>query len=216
MKWFGRVFVQGLVVVLPLVLTVVILGWLVRLLERLSDPVFEVLFPPLSGVPGVGILLSVGLIFLAGMLLRVWFVRWLVERFEGLVSVIPLVKSVYGSFKDILRYVTGSGSRDYERVVMVNLGGSEGPRCVGLVTRTDFSDWNEDLDLSDALAVYLPMSYQIGGYTVIVPRDRVEDVDMSLEEGLRFTLTAGLKTSGDPDESFRLPDSPFAGEESGS
>lgn len=50
------------------------------------------------------------------------------------------------------------------------------------------------MDGTDQVAVYLPLSYQIGGYTLLVPRSAVKPVDMSLEDAMRFTLTAGLSS----------------------
>ncbi len=195
MKYVGKVFMQGLVITLPLVLTFVILRWLGRILEGLMDPVFETVYPPAVDIPGLGILLSLMFVFIVGALVHLWFVRVLFERFEGVLGMIPLVKSVYGSFRDILRFVTGTGSRDFQRVVLVKPGGDDGPRLVGLVTRSDFSDWSRGPNTDNALAVYTPLSYQFGGYTLIVSEDRVEDLDLTLEEGLRFALTAGVKSS---------------------
>jgi uncharacterized membrane protein len=63
---------------------------------------------------------------------------------------------------------------------------------LGFVTREDFGTMPVGLGGPDVVAVYLPMSYQIGGYTVLLPRRLVEPVDMSVEDALRFTVTAGM------------------------
>jgi uncharacterized membrane protein len=66
-------------------------------------------------------------------------------------------------------------------------------RLLGFITRSDFSDLPPGVGKEGEVAVYLPMSYQVGGYTILVPRSRVTAVDMSREEALRFLLTAGIK-----------------------
>jgi uncharacterized membrane protein len=63
------------------------------------------------------------------------------------------------------------------------------------VTREDFSSLPGKLGASDTVGVYLPMSYQIGGYTVFLPRSAIEPIDMSVEDAMRFTLTAGMSSA---------------------
>jgi uncharacterized membrane protein len=77
------------------------------------------------------------------------------------------------------------------QVVMVTVG-QPSVRLLGFVTREDFSDCPEGMGGEDKVAVYLPMSYQIGGYTVNVPRSCVEPIDMSFQDAMRYALTAGM------------------------
>ena len=77
-------------------------------------------------------------------------------------------------------------------MVSVQLPGID-MRLLGFLTRSDFSDMAKGVGNEDEMAVYLPMSYQVGGYTVLIPRKRVTPVPMSREEAMRFVLTAGLK-----------------------
>ncbi len=65
-------------------------------------------------------------------------------------------------------------------------------KLLGLVTRQSFEDTPAGMGDEHSVAVYLPMSYQIGGFTLILPRDQIEPIDMSIEDGLRFALTAGV------------------------
>ena len=68
-------------------------------------------------------------------------------------------------------------------------------RVLGFVTRDEFSDMPENMVSTDSVAVYLPMSYQIGGYTVYVPRSRLTFIDMPREQAMRLAVTAGIKQS---------------------
>ena len=69
---------------------------------------------------------------------------------------------------------------------------------LGFVTRSDFADLPPGVGTPAEVAVYLPMSYGIGGYTVISPRTAITPLDMSREDAMKFLLTAGLKTADDP------------------
>ena len=88
-----------------------------------------------------------------------------------------------------------AGQNDSEalQVVTVTLPGSN-LRLMGFVTRDEFSDLPEGIAEPGEVAVYLPMSYQVGGYTVFMPRSQLSPVQMSREQAMRFVLTAGLKS----------------------
>ena len=65
-------------------------------------------------------------------------------------------------------------------------------QVVGLVTQTNMDNMPNDFRQEDSLLVYVPMSYGIGGYAVLVPRSATKPLDMSMEDAMRFTLTAGV------------------------
>ena len=83
------------------------------------------------------------------------------------------------------------------QVVTVTFPGTDW-KLLGFVTRDEFTDLPPGIGTSSEIAVYLPMSYQVGGYTVVLPRQAVKPIDMSREDAMKFILTAGLKTAGDP------------------
>ena len=162
----SRIFFTGLAAVLPLVITIAILWWLGSGAERLLGGVVLRLIPNSWYVPGMGILLGVLLTFAIG----------------------PLVKTVYGAVQDFMSFISGGG-KNFDRVVMVEI---EGYRIVGFVTCEDSAALPAPLGDDDRIAVYFPMSYQIGGYTVFIPRSRVTPVEMGMETAMRFVVTAGL------------------------
>ena len=72
--------------------------------------------------------------------------------------------------------------------------GSPPIRLIGFVTREDLSGLPKALGEDDRVAVYLPLSYQIGGYMLFMPRSALIPIDMSLEDAMRFSITAGMST----------------------
>ncbi|MGH8635764.1 MAG: DUF502 domain-containing protein, partial [Burkholderiales bacterium] len=101
---------------------------------------------------------------------------------------------VYGALKDLFGLFAGHEEGQAMQVVSVRLPGSD-MRALGFVSRADFSGLPEGIGREGEIAVYLPMSYQIGGYTLFMPRAQAVAVDMSREDAMKFILTAGLKSA---------------------
>jgi len=104
---------------------------------------------------------------------------------------LPLIKSVYLSIRDLLDYFSSEKKKDFEQVVAITFG-ETGMQVVGLVTQTDMNHMPAGFNQQDSLLVYIPMSYGIGGFAVLVPRSATRPLDMSMEDAMRFTLTAGV------------------------
>ncbi|HYW04730.1 MAG TPA: DUF502 domain-containing protein [Gammaproteobacteria bacterium] len=202
MKRITRIFLTGLVAILPLAGTVAVLYWLGSSAEAFLGRSIRLVLPAHFYVPGLGLAAGAVLIFLVGLLMEAWFVRRLFSIAEWLLGRTPLVRTIYNALRDFADYFYASGQRRLDhQPVIVRLPG--GGRVLGLVTRDDFSDIPGALGGSGDIAVYLPMSYQIGGYTLILSRDSVEPIDMPVEDALRFVLTGGISRSGRPMPTLR-------------
>jgi len=183
-----RTFFRGLAAILPLALTGSRITWAVVSGETLLRSVIVIWLPEDQYWPGMGFVLSIALVFLTGLLLYSFVARRLYRALTALLERIPVVKSIYGMFVDVARLVASGDERPFRRVVMVRM--PEGMELIGFLTREGFDD-HPDIG-TDKLAVYLPMSYQLGGFTVIVPAENVRELDMTVEEALRFCVTAGV------------------------
>ena len=183
-----RTFVRGLAAVLPLALTGSLITWSVVNGEALLRSVIVLWLPEDQYWPGMGFVLSIALVFVTGLLLYSFIARRIYRAFTALVERIPVVKSIYGMFVDVARLVASGEEKPFKQVVMVRL--PEGLELIGFLTRDRFDD-HPDVG-EDKLAVYLPMSYQLGGFTVIVSADNVRELSMTVEEALRFCVTAGV------------------------
>lgn len=190
MPWMTRTFLRGLAALLPLGLTVYLLFWAVSSMETLLEGLYTRLFPQGEYRYGIGLALAIVVVFVVGMLLNLFLVRRLYEAAVEQVTRIPLVKSVFGMLQDMMGFFTMSQRRSADQVVMVELGGA---RLIGFVTRATFADLPE-IGGADTVGVYLPMSYQLGGYLVMMPRRAVQPVAMSVEQAMRFAVTAGVST----------------------
>lgn len=190
----ARTFFTGLAVVLPIVITLALLAWLLRTAESLLGGMVRVLLPDGAYLGGMGLVAALVLIFLTGILMEAILFRQVVSWLEKLLDRIPLVKTIYGAVRDLMGMFSQKEGKKFSKVVLVDVP-SLGAQVLGFVT----IDEHRDLPFKapdSTVAVYFPMSYQIGGYTLFLPRERVKPVDMSMEDAMRFIVTAGMSRSG--------------------
>lgn len=207
MKKLSGVFLTGLAAILPIAITLYLLYWIGGSAEALLGSLLRWMLPADIYVPGMGLAAGVLLILLLGLLLNAYLVRKLWDWIEELLVRIPLVSAIFSATQDVMRFFSPAAQKDMGQVVMVPLGDT-GYRILGFVTRQDTTDLPDGMGDADTIAVYTPLSYQIGGYTLLVRRDQVTLIDMSVEQAMRFALTAGLSTG-------RLATQPVARAEAG-
>ncbi len=188
-----NVFLTGLAIVLPAVVTIWVVWWVGTSFETLLGGLYKAVFAEWLYFPGLGILLGIALTFAVGLLAKAWLFRKFIGAWDGLLNRIPLIKTVYGAVQDFMNFVSGDSGKRFNRVVLVEF---EQPamKLMGFVTREDFSKFPK-LAGADEVAVFLPMSYQVGGYTLFLPRARLEPLEMRAEDAMRFVLTAGLSVN---------------------
>ena len=194
MKSVGRICLTGMLTVLPVLATVYPVVSLVTGAERFVGKQLMWLIPDEYYRTGMGLLLAITAIFAVGLLMHALLFRKLFGWAERLLLEIPLVRSVYGALRDLFGLFAGHEGDQALQVVSVTLPGT-GMRALGFVTRRDFAGLPEGIGREGEIAVYLPMSYQIGGYTLFMPREQAVPVDMSREDAMKFILTAGLKSA---------------------
>ena len=195
MNHFGKLFLKGLAVVIPLVLTIAVTWWLAWGAERLLGRAIKALLPDGWYIPGLGLLLAVVLILIVGMLSQVLIFQTLFTWGEHVLDRLPLVKTIYRAAKDFIGYFSPD-STDLQKVVLVRLPGQEF-ELIGFVTRETFAALPFEPMAGDPVAVYLPMSYQLGGYTLFIDRACLRPVDMTFEQAMRLVIT-GAVTAHDP------------------
>jgi uncharacterized membrane protein len=194
-KLIYQYFFRGLITALPLGLTVyllyVFLSWSETLAIRLVRPFIGEFY-----IPGMGLLLGISGILLLGALMSQRGVRKLLLLVELPFTNLPVVKSIYSSLKNFADYFAPQQNATAPNMVVVLKIPGQDLELVGLLTRQHVDDLPTGFLQGDRVAVYLPMGYMIGGYTVFVPRDWVQPIDMSVEEAMRSSLFAWLSTTG--------------------
>jgi len=189
MKTIGSILLKGLVTILPIGLTVYFVYWLgVTTESLLSKPIRFVVGD--HYFPGLGLITGFLLLFLIGLAVNAFLVRRLLGYGEELLLRVPVVKTVYSAIRDMTRLVnTDKKKGDLDRVVTLDVGHG---RLIGFVTQEHANTLGIG-GSDDLVAVYLPMSYQIGGYTIYIPRSRLVETELSVEQAMRIVLTGGVR-----------------------
>ena len=189
MKTIGRILLKGLITILPIGLTLYFVYWLGVTAESLLSGPLKWLLPAAFYRPGMGLVAGFIVLFLVGLLVNAYVVRRVLGFGESLLLRVPVVKTVYSALRDLTGLMRGGRGGELERVVLVSVGPG---KVLGFVTQEHATIPGVGTDES-LVAVYLPMSYQIGGYTLYLPRERIEPTDLSVEEAMRIVLTGGLQ-----------------------
>lgn len=184
----------GLLAILPITLTIYLLYWLVVSSEALLGGVLQRLIPAELYIPGLGVAAGVVILFFVGMLMHSYVVQRVFVHVEQLFLRLPMVRLIYPAIRDFIEYFSPMKKKEFEQVVSVKLGDT-GMRAIGLVTLADNARMPKGFNDKDSVLVYLPMSYMIGGYTILVPRSALTPLNMSMDEAMRFILTAGVTGS---------------------
>lgn len=186
MKNISKIFLQGLFAILPIVLTIAIIVWLVTTMETYLRQLLLLFMPEEIYWPGLGLILGIVLIFALGLLIKFYLGQLIISGLNKLMERIPVVSAVYNAFNDMIRFLSPSEKEELQKAVLVEV--QEGAEVIGFVTSEDVSLG----DRSELIAVYIPMSYQIGGFTLFMPADKVKELDMAPSEAMKKVLTAAI------------------------
>ena len=191
LKLINKNILTGLITLLPVIMTLYLLYWFVVTTETILGGVIQSLTSEAFYKPGMGVVAGLVVAFLVGLVMHTIIARKLLSSIERLVKRVPVIKSIYLSIRDLLDYFSSEKQNDFEQVVSVTIC-ETGMQVIGLVTQADMSKMPQGLNQKDNVLVYIPMSYGIGGFAVIVPRTSTKPLKMSMEDAMRFTLTAGV------------------------
>ena len=188
---------SGLVTVLPLALTVYVIWWLVHTVEGWLRRALIALgiVSPEHYWPGLGLMAGFILLLIVGSLVNAYAGKIFLKYWDDFLGRIPFVKTLYGGFRDVVSLLpSGSGEkRDLQRVVLARFADVH---AIGFVTREDAPAVLDAHGGQDWVTVYFPMSYAFGGYTIYLPRELIQPLDISVEDAMRLAITAGL-TAGE-------------------
>ena len=149
---------------------------------------FRYLFPGSKYFPGLGMLVGIVVIFIVGLMMNAYLVRKLFSFGEQVLYRLPLIKSIYRAFRDFFDFFSPH-KEGLGQVVAITFQGME---LVGFVTQDNPERLPPSFRERDCVLVYLPMSYMVGGYTVLVSRSDIRPLQMNRDEAMRFVLTAGI------------------------
>jgi uncharacterized membrane protein len=190
MRRLWNTFLKGLAAVLPVGLTIYVVIWLATTAESILSGPLRSWLPSERYWPGLGLFAAFLLVLLIGVIVDAYVVRRLFRFGESLLARIPIVKTIFGALKDFTRFLPAGGkARDLKRVVLWRMNSAQ---LIGFVTEEHVSPRLFGAAAADLVAVYFPMSYQIGGYTLYLHKDELVETDLSVEEAMRLVLIGGV------------------------
>ena len=186
MSWLRRSFLTGLVVTVPLFITVVTLVWTFRFIDGVARPL--ALFWLGREVPGLGVLITVVVILVVGAVATNVIGRRILQRGEGWLLNVPLFKTVYAPVKQLVTAFSPDSETGFKKVVVVD--DARRGLVIGFLTREFTLDRGEGPE--PMVAVYVPTNHLYLGDVVAYPRSQAMFPNLSVEEGIRIFLTGGM------------------------
>lgn len=197
MSRLQKIFISGLVAFLPIALSIYVITAGISLVENLFGNFLRQVLPDGTYIPGFGFLATLAFILTLGFLVDNFVTAAFFRRVQEKLREVPLIRTVYSPLRDLMNlFAKGQQQQTMQKVVLVHFAKSHS--VLGLVTRESFNDLEIKMLLpGDRIAVYIPMSYGLGGYTVLVNKSDVEAVDMPIEKAMSLALTGWIKTDDD-------------------
>ncbi len=179
MKKISQYFLQGLLFLVPLVVTIYVIYWVfVRIDNILNLP-----------VPGLGFVVTIFLVTLVGFGASNFLTRNIVNLVDKIFARLPLVKMIYTAIKDLVGAFVGD-KKSFNRPVQVVIDRESNLRVIGFATR----DSLDSIGIQDSIAVYLPQSYNFAGNLIIVDREQIMPMSADPGEVMKLIVSGGVSS----------------------
>lgn len=193
MRSFNQIFFRGLITIIPIAVTIYVIYSAVLILDSLLGSVLQRLLPAEIYFPGQGLLVILALTYLFGLLLNNFFTGKFFAVVEKKLTEVPFIKVIYSPLRDLMNLFSKKGGKAMGSVVLVRMGDSNA-QALGLVTRENFSDLPFPAGSEEKVAVYFPLSYGLGGFTFLVPKASVQELNLPVEKAMSLAITGWVKT----------------------
>ncbi|MGN6494648.1 MAG: DUF502 domain-containing protein [Agriterribacter sp.] len=196
-KAFSKIlqyFLQGLIILAPIVITIWALTSLFNFLDRILPDALANFFPEISSyyLPGMGLVLAIVIIFLVGYVSSSFVVGKLVELFDNVLQKTPGIKIIYSTVKDFFEAFAGN-KRKFDKAVLVSVEVTDVWQ-IGFITHEELHEFG----LHEFVAVYVPQSYAFTGRLYFVKRERIRIIpDISSADAMKFAISGGVTTLDD-------------------
>lgn len=206
LRHLGNRLLTGILVAVPLVVTILVLNIAYRFIDGLSAPLWRAL--GLQGVAGLGFISTIALLILLGFMATHVVGRRLIEAMEQIILRVPLIAPLYRAIKQALESIRKmKDSQQFKRVAYIEYP-SAGCFLFGFVT----GYYIETRTGNDMTLVFLPTSPNpLTGFVLAVPSEKVVDSGLSLEQASKLIMSAGLVTPDLSSQGGEVPVAPMPG-----
>jgi len=194
-----RYFISGLLFWLPILATVVVIKFIFDILNNTLALIPHRYQPDvLLGfhIPGIGIIIPLLVIAITGLLVANFLGKKLVNLWDSLVVRIPLVRTVYTSVKQVLDTLFSPGGRSFRKVLLVEYP-REGLWTIAFQTGDATSEVTKAVNDGDMVSIYVPTTPNpTSGFLLMVSRSKIIELDMPVEQALKFVISLGVVQPG--------------------
>jgi uncharacterized membrane protein len=183
-KRFVKWFINGVLVIAPIGVTFYVLAYLFKLIDGIGKNLIDNF--TVNPIPGSGIIITILLVTFIGFLSQLWLSKQILEWTEKMIVRFPGLKTIYSMVKETIEALLGE-KRSFSQVVLITE--EDGAKRVGFLTTENVTAFGLD---ETYISVYVPHGLQVSGELKLYPRDKVQFIDIPVEEAMRFCLTAGV------------------------
>ncbi|MEH7884933.1 DUF502 domain-containing protein [Bacillus sp. JJ1609] len=187
MKSLLKNFINGILTIVPIILVVYVIYKTFMFLDSLLGNVLKPHFQD-SYIPGIGLLTTLILITILGWLSTRFITGSIIKLIDRLLEKIPFVKTVYSVIKDTVHSFLGE-KKSFSKVALVTVPGTN-MKSLGFITTENLESFYEPL--SKHVAVYIPQTFQVAGFTFLIPKNDIEIIDVKSEDAMKFILSGGM------------------------
>ncbi len=178
-KKFLQYFLQGLLILAPVTITLYALYWVYDKIDSILRPVVH--------IPGIGFIIIIAAVVFVGWISSFFVMGRVLSIFDGLLEKTPGIKLIYGFIKDFFEAFAGD-KKKFTVSVLANIDDRDVWR-IGFVTQDDMTHF----DLVDYVAVYVPMAYSVAGNVYVIPRTRIREIKtISSAQAMKFAVSGGV------------------------
>lgn len=186
MGWLRRTFLTGIIVTVPLIVTLVALVWIFQIVDAIATPVSTSVLG--RAVPGLGVLITALVVLAVGVVATNVIGRRILARAESWLLHVPVFKTIYAPVKQLVAAFSPGNEAGFKRVVLVE--DARRGLVMGFLTKEFTLDRGRGAER--LVAVYVPTNHLYLGDVLVVPREQASFPDVSVEEGIRIFLTGGM------------------------
>jgi uncharacterized membrane protein len=195
MAYLRRCFISGLLLWLPIWVTLLVIKFLVDILGNTLSMLPRQYQPDaLFGfhIPGVGFLITLVVIFLTGVLAANFMGRSLVRGWDGLIGRIPLIRSIYSSVKQVSETLFTPGGQSFRKVLLVQYPRT-GMWTIAFQTGDSTPEVDKVLQNGEMVSFFIPTTPNpTSGFLMMAPRKDVMEMDMTVDQALKFVISLGV------------------------
>ena len=188
LSWMGEVLLAGLLALLPVYLTIQVLIWVFGFVDKTVGGVFEPVFG--RHIPGSGIVTTVLLVFVVGVLTKWWLTQRLIQLIENITLRVPGLGQLYKAIKRLLDPLTRKEDRPFREAVWVDVGGEM--KALGFITSGEVDTADEDG--TGRVSVFLPSCHPYFGMVFLAKREDLKPAPVQLDEAVSYEFSFGAAT----------------------